>query len=215
MKGIFITFEGIEGSGKTTLITLVAAPLMEKGHTVVLTREPGGSDLGRGVRKLLLDPDVTSITPMAELLLFAADRAQHLNEVIKPGLETGKIILCDRFSDATTAYQGYGRHIPLNVVLDIDARARDGILPHLTVLLDLPVENGLERARKRNLNEANTDESRIDDEDLAFHERVRNGYLELAHRHPARFLVLNALKKPEVTASIVLDEIRERFPNVI
>lgn len=213
MRGIFITFEGIEGSGKSTLLYNVAAAMRRSGLDPLMTREPGGTSLGVALRKVLLDPDMEKIGPIAELMLFAADRAQHVSEVIQPALETGQIVLCDRFSDATVAYQGYGRGIPLDVITSVDEQARSFTVPDMTVLLDLPVETGLGRARSRNNESLNTAESRIDEEEAAFHQRVRDGYLSLASGEPERFLILDAREKQERLSELAMEEFRMRFPD--
>ena len=215
MKGLFITFEGIEGSGKSTLLYNVAAALRRSGHDPLMTREPGGTSLGVALRKVLLNPDMEKIGSMAELMLFAADRAQHVSEVILPALEDRQIVLCDRYSDATVAYQGHGRGIPLDAIAAVDKQVRSGAIPHLTVLLDLPVETGLTRARTRNDEARDSSESRIDEEEMAFHQRVREGYLMLAGNEPERFLVLDALEKPDRLAELVMDEFRSRFPDAV
>ena len=213
MRGLFITFEGIEGSGKSTLINNVAAALRKSGLDPIVTREPGGTSLGVALRKVLLSPDMGVIEPKAELMMFAADRAQHVSELILPALEKGKIVLCDRYSDATVAYQGYGRGLPLDVIKVVDMKARDGAVPDLTVLLDLPVERGLSRVRKRNDLSKDISESRIDEEETAFHQRVRDGYLAMARIEPARFLVLDAMIDPEHLTDLVMDELRSRYHN--
>jgi dTMP kinase len=214
-RGIFITFEGIEGSGKSTLLYNVAAALRRTGLDPVMTREPGGTSLGVALRKVLLNPDMENIGSMAELMLFAADRAQHVSEVILPALDSCQIVLCDRYSDATAAYQGYGRGIPIDVITSVDNRARGGAIPDMTVLLDLPVEEGLRRARSRNDEAPDNSESRIDEEEAAFHRKVREGYLTLARKDPERFLVLDAMNEPDRLEELVMDEFRSRFPDAI
>ena len=211
MRGIFITFEGIEGSGKTTLMGLVAEALSRDGHEIVVTREPGGTDLGMALRRVLLDPTMEGINPVAELMLFAADRSQHIAETIGPALEKGQTILCDRFSDATVAYQGYGRGLPLETVIAVDEQARGSLRPDLTVLIDLPVQRGLARARARNQANPQNRESRIDEEELDFHNRVREGYLVISRREPDRFMVLDGLQSPEKLCHLVAQKIASRF----
>jgi len=215
MRGIFITFEGIEGSGKSTLLNNVAAALRRAGQDPLMTREPGGTSLGVALRKVLLNPEMEKLGPMAELLLFAADRAQHVFQVILPALEAGQIVLCDRYSDATIAYQGHGRGIPLDVITAVDNHARSEAIPHMTVLLDLPAERGLTRARTRNKESMDSSESRIDEEEMAFHQRVREGYLMLAGQEPERFLVLDAREKSDRLAELVMDGFRSRFPDAV
>ena len=214
MRGIFITFEGIEGSGKTTLMDLVAHALREKGFDPLLSREPGGTDLGIALRNVLLDPGVAGMEAVTELMLFGADRAQHVAEVVRPTLEAGGMILCDRFSDATLAYQGHGRGVPPETVNAVDGAARGGIRPDMTVLLDLPAELGLERARRRNNLAADQSESRIDEEELAFHHRVREGYLRIMKEDPERFLLLDGESQPPELSEAVIRELAARFPHV-
>jgi dTMP kinase len=198
MQGMFITFEGIEGSGKSTQIVMLANYLSAQGRQITLTREPGGTAIGDQVRKILLDPENTALDARAELLLYAAGRAQHLAELIAPDLREGKIVLCDRFSDATLAYQGYGRGIDRTMILSLDRIVTNGLRPHLTVLLDIDAAAGLARARVRNKRSGLEAEARFENEEFAFHQRVREGYLELAREDPARFRVMDALPAPEV-----------------
>lgn len=197
MKGLFITFEGTEGSGKSTQISLLADSLKAGGRELTLTREPGGTPIGDQVRKILLDPSNRALDPRAELLLYAASRAQHLAERIAPALEAGKIVLCDRFSDATLAYQGYGRGLDIEMIRALDRIVTAGLRPRLTVLLDLDVVAGLSRARGRNSSSGLEHEGRFENEDIAFHERVRQGYLALAKREPERIRVVDAARTPE------------------
>lgn len=197
MKGVFITFEGIEGSGKSTQIVLLANYLAAHGRAVALTREPGGTAIGDQVRKILLDPANTALNPKAELLLYAAARAQHLEELIRPELKAGKVVLCDRFSDATLAYQGYGRKIDLEMIRALDRIVTSGARPDLTILLDIDAAAGLARARGRNSSRGLEAEARFENEDIAFHERVRRGYLALAGQEPGRFRVVAASPTPD------------------
>jgi len=215
MRGLFITFEGIEGSGKSTLLYKVASALGQSGTDPVITREPGGTALGVALRRVLLNPEEEPIAPLAELMLFAADRAQHVSRVIMPSLEKGHMVLCDRYSDATTAYQGYGRGLCLETILAVNSQACCGLAPDLTVLLDLPVKKGLDRARTRNDCNGNNSESRIDEEELVFHERVRTGYLTLAEGEPERFLVLDALNSPDQLLDPVIKGLQRRFPGAV
>lgn len=197
MRGIFITFEGIEGSGKTTQIALLADYLVARGRSVRLTREPGGTPIGDQVRKILLDPANTALDPRAELLLYAAGRAQHLAEFIRPSLAGGTIVLCDRFSDATKAYQGYGRGLDLELIGDLDRIVTGGMRPDLTILLDIEASEGLARARGRNSRHGLGAEARFENELLPFHERVRKGYLDLAKQEPGRFRIVDASRQSE------------------
>jgi dTMP kinase len=192
VRGRFITFEGIEGSGKSSQITLLTEHLRSKQRSVTLTREPGGTAIGDQVRKILLDPGNKALDPSAELLLYAASRAQHLKEVIRPALAGGAVVLCDRFSDATIAYQGYGRGLDLDMIQALDRLVTDGMRPDLTVLLDVETAVGLARARGRNNQQGLEAEARFENEALAFHERVRQGYLALARKAPDRITIVDA-----------------------
>jgi dTMP kinase len=177
---LFITFEGIEGSGKTTQIRLLAERLGTVGKAVVATREPGGCPIADMIRQILLAPGNGALVPRAELLLYAAARAQHVDEVIIPALKEGKIVLCDRFIDATLAYQGHGRQLDAALIDRLNQLATGGLSPDLTLLLDMPAEKGLRRARQRNEDQNLGNEDRFEQESLAFHSRVRQGYLFLA-----------------------------------
>jgi dTMP kinase len=191
-SGPLITFEGGEGSGKSTQVELLARRLETAGRRILKLREPGGTPLGEELRQLLLHRRA-DISPQAELLLFLAARAELVRAVIRPALAEGTIVICDRFSDSTLAYQGYGRGIDLDQVRKLNDSATGGLKPNLTVLLDLPVEAG--RSRKQR------DEDVFQGEDDAFHERVRQGYLELAREEPDRWLVLDATRPPAELAA--------------
>lgn len=186
--GHFITFEGPEGSGKTTQLRLLATWLQAQGYDVTTTREPGGTRIGDGIRALLLDPTYTEMRPETEILLFSAARAQIVGQIIRPQLARGGIVLCDRFADSTLAYQGYGRQLDLAMLRQITAFATGDLTPDLTFCLDLPVAEGLRRKRGGDQAEWN----RMEQEQLAFHERVRRGFLKLAAAEPTRWLVLDA-----------------------
>lgn len=191
MSGVFITFEGIEGCGKSTQLELLAAHLEKAGHAVLVTREPGGTDLGESIRQLLLDPDNGAMAPLTELLLYEAARAQLVSERIRPALEAGQVVLCDRFYDSTTAYQGAGRRLRGVDLAALHGLATGRLTPDLTILLDLPVDEGLRRALK------GAKGDRIERESLAFHERVRRAFMDVAKHEPNRVRVLNGLRKPE------------------
>lgn len=193
----FITFEGIEGSGKTTQIARAAEFLRRCGYQVVTTREPGGCPIANAIREILLHPANDALVDRAELLLYAAARAQHVAEVIKPALQQGRIVLCDRYTDATLAYQGYGRGLDLELIEELNELASASCRPHLTLVLDMPHEVGLQRALQRNTEENMTDEGRFEQESLAFHQRVRNGYLTLARNDPQRMRVVDATGSPD------------------
>jgi dTMP kinase len=188
--GLFITFEGPEGSGKTTHIKLLSKWLDEKGCTVLTTREPGGTRIGNVVRQLLLDPDHTEMHPETEILLFSSSRAQIVGEVIQPHLALGGVVICDRFADSTLAYQGYGRGLDLRTLRLITAFATGGLKPNLTICLDLPVMEGLHRKQGGEAGEWN----RMEREEVAFHDGVRAGFLNLAAAETDRWLVLDATR---------------------
>ena len=198
---MFITLEGPEGSGKTTQIELLVAWLGEQGYDVVLTREPGGTDIGTQIRDVLHDPANTAMAATAEILLYSADRAQHVAEFITPFLAEGKIVISDRYYDSTLAYQGYGRGLDLEALQAITAFATGGLKPDLTLYLDIAPEKGLER-RQTGGGEWN----RLDAEALEFHQRVREGYLELIEQEPERWVVVDA----DGSVEEVQEEIRER-----
>ncbi len=197
MKGKFITLEGIEGSGKSTQIVLLANYLKSLGVRMVLTREPGGTLIGDQVRKILLDPANTELDPKAELLLYAASRAQHLKEVILPGLEIPGVVLCDRFADATLAYQGYGRKLDIDLIRTLDRIVCAGLKPDVTILLDIDAAAGVARARGRNNIRGLETEARFENEAIVFHERVRQGYLALARQEPERIRIVEASQSME------------------
>ena len=197
-QGLFITLEGGEGSGKSTQAQDLKELLEVKGFTVTLTREPAGCPVGRRVRELLAEPSL-ELDPRSELFLLAAARAQHVAEVIRPALERGEVVICDRFSDSSVAYQGYGRGLSLDDVRLADRIATEGLVPNLTVLLDVPVEMGLAR-QELALSLSKGGENvpdRIGQEGAEFHERVRQGYLAMATEEPERFLVVDATLPPE------------------
>jgi dTMP kinase len=190
---MFITFEGIEGCGKTTQIKRIRAHFKRQGRDCIATREPGGTKIGKKIRSLLLDPATKAISPMVELLLYLADRAQHIEELVKPALSAGKMVLCDRFCDATVVYQGYARGIDIALIQQLHDIILKGFKPDITILLDLPPEIGLSRAWEQiNRGGRKSAESRFEKENLAFHEKVRTGYLELARREPERFRIIDA-----------------------
>lgn len=205
---MFITFEGIEGSGKTTQIDRCRRYLEGLGHRVTTTREPGATTIGRELRRLLLDPAHTHFSSRAELFCYLADRAQHVSEIVRPALEQGQWVLSDRFADSTLVYQGYGRGLDLCMLRQLNALAVDGTWPILTLVLDLPARDGLERARRRaGLDPVAASEGRFEAEELGFHERVRQGFLELARAEPGRVLVVDASGEP--------DEVFERVRDVL
>jgi dTMP kinase len=199
-SGCLIAFEGPEGAGKSTQLRRAADVLAQDGYRVTVTVEPGGTALGQRVRHLLLHDQQSTPTALAELFLILADRAQHVRERIAPAIADGQIVLSDRFSGSTMAYQGYGRGLDLTMVTAADAWARQGIEPRLTVLLDCPADLGLRRARG---------DDRFHAEDLAFHERVRQGFLTLAAANPVRWHVIDTTQ-PVTTVAATITEILRR-----
>jgi dTMP kinase len=200
--GFFIVFEGGEGAGKSTQVKLLTEWLRSRGHTVAVTREPGATAVGSQVRALLLDP-ANRVSTRAEALLYAADRADHVEKVIRPALERGDVVVSDRYIDSSLAYQGAGRDLSLEDVARISRWATDGLVPDLTVLLDVPPGTGLLRVG------SNLD--RIEAEPAAFHERVRAGFRELADRHPSRYLVVDAT----LSVDEVAEQVRTRIASVL
>lgn len=191
---IFITLEGIEGTGKSTQAARLAKRLRGEGFDCVLTREPGATAIGRQIRQIVLTPKNQRLCAESELGLYFSDRAQHLREVVWPALEAGRIVVCDRFTDSTLAYQGYGRGLSLRLIRSLDRIMTGGFRPHVTLLLDFPAEEGLRRARRRNKESvSHSREGRFEEEELAFHNRVRKGYVEMARREPERYVTLSAL----------------------
>ncbi|MFZ5907466.1 MAG: dTMP kinase [Nitrospirota bacterium] len=200
-KGVFLSFEGIEGTGKSTQARLLFEHLREKGLDAVLTEEPGGTAIGRKIREVLLSTDHQEMTPLTELLLYFASRTQHLAQVIIPAINRGAVVITDRFTDSTIAYQGYGRGISLDLLYSLDTIATKGMRPDLTMLLDLDVETGLSRNRET------LKADRLELEDIEFHKRVRNGFLDLAAQEPGRIKLLDA--SPD------RDEISERIRDLV
>jgi len=202
-QGFFITFEGPDGSGKTTQSQLLLKHLENEGFEVAWTREPGGTDLGELIRDVILHDDrFDDLSPRVEALLLASARAQHVNELIRPQLETGKIVLCDRFTDSTTAYQGGGSGLNIEDMSRLNHFATGALVPDLVILLDMPIEDGLQRKLGENIDVSDS-LSRIEQRGLAYHRRVRLQFLNLAARAPARWLVLDGrLPADELSATI-------------
>lgn len=194
---LFITFEGVEGSGKTTQIQRLKRYIVRKGIPCKVTREPGGCPIGEKIRKILLDPDHQEMVPLSELLLYEAARAQHVEEVIEPLLKKGIVVLCDRFSDASLAYQGYGRRIDLGLVERLNQISSRDIRPDMTFLLDCPSQVGLKRAFQRNRAMKKEKEERFERERIQFHHRVRRGYLSIARKEPHRVKVIDTRQGEE------------------
>ncbi|MDQ6666142.1 MAG: dTMP kinase [Acidobacteriota bacterium] len=205
-RGIFITFEGIDGCGKTTQLRLLGEKLRRHGHEVVETIEPGGTAIGKQIRRILLDSANRDLKPTSELLLYFASRAQNVEEVIRPALESGRFVLCDRFTDSTLVYQGCGRGLEAETVLTLDRIACSGLRPDCTVLIDVDLETSLARAHRRN-EIGGSAETRIDDESIEFHGRVRDGYLALAEQERERFLVIDGRAKIGTVADRVWEAV--------
>lgn len=197
MRGFFITLEGPEGSGKTTQVKILKEHLEKKGYSVLTTREPGGTAIGQQIRQLLLSPENGEMVEPTELFLYAADRSQHVEKVIKPALAAGKIVLCDRFIHSTMAYQGYGRSLDKDLIKYLNEQATGGLKPDLTILLDVEPALGLERAVGKKTGD------RIEQEKEDFHQRVRTGFLELAQRDKESIKVVDAGLAKEKVAFLV------------
>lgn len=195
MSGLFITIEGVEGCGKSTQVERLRQYLATRGYEVEVTREPGGTPIAEAIREILLDPAYSAMGAATELLLYEAARAQHVDERIRPALEAGKVVLCDRFADSTTAYQGAGRGLPEDAVFRLHEIATRGVWPRLTIVIDVPVEEGLQRATRDGASD------RIEREMPAFHERVRAGYLRLAEREPERVRVVDGTRSIDAVAA--------------
>lgn len=203
-KGLFITFEGADGCGKSTQLGLLSKYLTDKGYDVLITREPGAKGLGENIREILLNYD-GEVSDRCEQFLFLADRAQHIDIIIKPALEIGQIVLCDRHTDSTLAYQGYGRGLDINQLKQLNSIATDGLVPDLTFVFDIDTETSMKRVGK--------DKDRMESAGIEFHKKVRNGYLELAKNEPDRIKVLDATQTIEEIHSQVIDLISQLFKN--
>ena len=201
MKGVFISFEGIEGTGKSTQARLLADHLKEKGYRVIQTMEPGGTRISLKIRELLLSMESKEMDHVAELLLYNAARVQHIKEIIGPGLERGDIVITDRFSDSTVAYQGYARGIDLQLIDSLDMIATKKLRPDITILFDIDVRTGLARNKELGKND------RLELEDISFHEKVRKGFLQIAAREPGRITV--------VDCSESLDRVHQKVVKII
>lgn len=211
---MFVTFEGPEGAGKSTALRTIAQRLMDANRQVVTTREPGGGPLGKRIRQMLLEEG--AVSPETEVLLFLADRANHVETIIRPALAKGKVVLCDRHADSTIVYQGYGRGLDLGFLKQGNAFATKSLVPDLTLLFDLDPEVGLSRLNLKQepstpSSEARADVNRLDREPLEFHKKVRAGFLELAKQEPQRFHVLDATKAPSELADDAFDAIFSRL----
>ena len=210
--GYFITFEGVEGSGKSTQIKLLSEQLTARGLRTVLTREPGGCPIADKIRAILLDAENSALSPLSELMLYAAARAQHVTEVIVPALDCGSIVLCDRFCDATVAYQSFGRGIDRTIIDNLNLIACQGVAPDLTLLFDCDPKVGLDRARRRIEATTGPREERFELEALAFHQRVRDGYRRLAADQPDRFLIIDGAESIENIFNVIATQVIARIP---
>ncbi|RJP32242.1 MAG: dTMP kinase [Actinobacteria bacterium] len=201
-RSLFISFEGVEGSGKTTQINMLHAHLLRMKVDVVATQEPGGTPVGEDIRRILLNPAYKGMHPMTETILYAADRAQHFHEVIKPALDAGKVVICDRYIDSSLAYQGVARRIGMEGVQNLNEWITDDLYPDVTFLLDIPYRIGLKRLqeRKRGLD-------RMEGEAQSFHEQVQEAYQTLAKFFPQRYIILNGTEKPENIHHYVMQEV--------
>jgi dTMP kinase len=198
---LFITFEGPEGCGKTTQLRLLTTYLRDQGYDVLTTREPGGTPIGDRMRAILLDPLHTEMLPRAEFLLFSAARAQHVGQVIRPHLDRGGVVLCDRYADSSLAYQGYGHELDLDVLWAITGFATGNLLPDLTIYLDVPVDVGLQRKAGGRGDAWN----RMEQKEIAYHQRVRAGYLDMAARDPGRWVVVDATQEVSDVWAVICD----------
>jgi dTMP kinase len=205
-RGQFITFEGIDGSGKTTQMRLLGERLRAEGRDVFETAEPGGTEVGRQIRRILLDSANQDLRPTTELLLYFASRAQNVEQSILPALTAGKVVLADRFTDSTLAYQGYARGLGAETVLTLDRIACQGLVPDLTLLIDLDLDTGIARTRVRNAAGA-TSETRLDEESAEFHRKVREAYLTIARQHADRFRIVDGRESPKDVAAAVWREV--------
>ena len=211
-RGIFITFEGLDGCGKSTQLERLAAVLRSEGIDVLTTREPGGTAIGERIRSILLDSATAGLAPTAELALMFASRAQQLEELILPTLERGTWVLCDRYTDSSEAYQGGGRGLGSQTVLDVHRAVCRNVWPDLTILMDSEVDASVERARRRNLKKTGTsDENRFETESRAFFERVHKAYLTIAKRQRQRVLMLDARRPADVVHPEIVAAVRRRF----
>lgn len=213
-RGRFITIEGLDGCGKSTQLTRLADSLRREGMDVIVTREPGGTEIGEKIRAVLLDSRTHGLSPWAELALMFASRAQQIDEVILPALAAGKWVLCDRFTDSSEAYQGGGRSLGSAPVLDLHRVLCRGLQPDMTILMDSEVAHSVNRARRRNQQAANgnePDENRFEQENRAFFTRVHEAYLTIARREPQRVFKVDARRPAEVVEKEILEEVKRRF----
>ncbi len=205
MEGIFITMEGPDGSGKTTQIDLLKKYLESKGYNIVIAREPGGTEISEAIRRIILNPEYKEMGHMTELLLYAAARAQLVNQVIKPALTEGKAVICDRFVESSAVYQGIGRGLGVDTVYEVNNYALGDVKPMLTIFMDLDAEDGICRKKKQ------AELDRMEQEDMSFHKRVVDGYRQLAKLYPERIVPVNATLPIDEIHSMIVDEVERRF----
>ncbi len=211
-RGLFLNFEGMDGCGKTTQARMAAERLRKEVYEVLESVEPGGTPIGQQVRRILLDPANEALAPRAELLLYFACSAQNVEQWVKPALDRGAIVVTDRFTDSTMAYQGYGRGLGREIVLTLDRIACQGIAPDLTVIVDIDLETSLARARARNLTVADNHETRMDEQAAEFYRRVRAGYQEMVRLEPHRFAVVDGRGDIDTVARGVWEAIQGKLP---
>ena len=204
MRGYFITFEGIEGAGKSTQSVMLHNYLIEKNKKVILTKEPGGTETGKKIRQILLSHSDEIFPPLAELFLYEADRNFHIHNLIKPKIDQGYTVICDRFTDSTLAYQGYARGLDIDFVKEINSIASEGIKPDITFLIDIPVEEGLKRIQ------IIREKDRMEKEEIDFHKKLREGFLKIAEEERDRIVVLNGLEPPEKIFRQVIEILKNR-----
>lgn len=207
--GFFITFEGIEGTGKSTQMNLLSDYLKRKGREVISVREPGGTKAGEKIREVLLNSDSEGIDPWAELFLYEACRAELVKEVIEPALKAGRTVISDRFTDSTVAYQGYGRGLDIMAIEEINRRASRGIVPDLTILIDIAPEEGLKRAFGRIESAKGPRDDRFEKEEMSFHRKVREGYLKIARKEPGRVKVIDGSREISLIHKEICDIIEK------
>lgn len=208
MKGVFITFEGIDGAGKSTQARLLADRIEASGRRVLRVRDPGATELAERVRPIILDPEMRGISPMAELMLYLACRAQLADELIRPALADGAVVISDRYGDSSVAYQGYGRELGPELVRQSSALATGGLDPDITFLIDLPL--GIARKRR-----GTSAPDRLEGEIEAFHQRIRDGFLDIANRNPGRVVVVDGSMSESDIAQYVVDALTDRFPGIV
>jgi len=205
MKGIFITFEGIEGAGKSTQAKKLYEYFIKNKKKAILTREPGGTNTGKKIREILLTPIDEKFPAIAELMLYEADRNLHIHNIIKPNIQKGTNVICDRFTDSTLAYQGYARGLDINLIKKLNEIATENIKPDITFLIDIPVEEGLKRIKK----ERTID--RIEQESIEFHRRLREGFIKIAGKNKDRIHIIDGLKNPDEIFLNILNTLKKKF----